>query len=291
MAVAEKLDFINPNAGPPPRPSISTELGAVWRNVWTIMGWFLGITVFSAALFYIGSPHGWGIRPTFSGPEEPLGASPAPGFLDCLYFSVVTITTLGYGDYRPESFGRIAASIEVVAGIVLMGVFVSRLVSQQLNRVARRLLKGQLNAEAQTFREKITANLELLRAHPGFLVPHTESSLLDRTSGLVQSIARYWRFEAQEPELAELLQVRAAGRLVGDLIEVLEIVAAEVRGKTRAALHPGDLRSIRNITESTLLVATVLLERVPDKSLAHSYERVAALVTEFRENLELHKIE
>jgi uncharacterized protein YjbI with pentapeptide repeats len=46
-------------------------------------------------------------------------------FLHCLYFSVVTITTLGYGDYTPINFGgKIFASIESLSGPVLLSVFI-----------------------------------------------------------------------------------------------------------------------------------------------------------------------
>lgn len=47
-------------------------------------------------------------------------------FIDYLYFSVVTITTLGYGDIVPNSpTVRIYVSIEVILGIMIMGLFIT----------------------------------------------------------------------------------------------------------------------------------------------------------------------
>ena len=44
---------------------------------------------------------------------------------DCLYFSVVTFTTLGYGDVRPlVGAGRIIAAIEAFTGVILMALFI-----------------------------------------------------------------------------------------------------------------------------------------------------------------------
>jgi Ion channel len=47
--------------------------------------------------------------------------SHAPG--DCLYFSLVTWTTLGYGDFRPTVPLRLFAAAEAVTGYVYMGLF------------------------------------------------------------------------------------------------------------------------------------------------------------------------
>lgn len=44
-----------------------------------------------------------------------------------LYFSVVTWTTLGYGDIQPLGWARLAATIEAMLGYVYLGVFVGLL--------------------------------------------------------------------------------------------------------------------------------------------------------------------
>ena len=50
------------------------------------------------------------------------------GMLDNLYFSAVTITTLGYGDYSPAGQGgRLLAGFEAVLGIVIIGLFLNSL--------------------------------------------------------------------------------------------------------------------------------------------------------------------
>ena len=53
-----------------------------------------------------------------SGPVE-------PSFWDALYFSVTTFTTLGYGDLQPIPAMRLATSIEALAGMLSMALFVS----------------------------------------------------------------------------------------------------------------------------------------------------------------------
>ena len=51
-------------------------------------------------------------------------AQAAIGFADAVYFSVVTWTTLGYGDILPRSDFRLFAAIEAIYGYVSLGVLV-----------------------------------------------------------------------------------------------------------------------------------------------------------------------
>ncbi|MGB0360084.1 MAG: ion channel [Endozoicomonas sp.] len=45
-------------------------------------------------------------------------------WLDCLYFSVVTFTTLGYGDLTPLGFSRVIAAFEAFTGSFSLALFV-----------------------------------------------------------------------------------------------------------------------------------------------------------------------
>ena len=46
---------------------------------------------------------------------------PVEGFQDCLYFSVVTYTSLGFGDQVPVSHARLIAGVEALNGLLLIG--------------------------------------------------------------------------------------------------------------------------------------------------------------------------
>jgi uncharacterized protein YjbI with pentapeptide repeats len=45
-------------------------------------------------------------------------------FVDSLYFSIVTFTTLGYGDIAPHGYMRLVAASEALVGIFLSGLFI-----------------------------------------------------------------------------------------------------------------------------------------------------------------------
>ena len=56
------------------------------------------------------------------------GAGVAPNiwkFFNCVYYSVVTFTTLGYGDITPSGFARPIAAFEAFAGAFMMALFIT----------------------------------------------------------------------------------------------------------------------------------------------------------------------
>ena len=53
------------------------------------------------------------------------GPADVKTFPELLYFNVVTILTIGYGDMTPVGWGRVVAALEAVAGMGIFGVLVS----------------------------------------------------------------------------------------------------------------------------------------------------------------------
>ena len=52
-----------------------------------------------------------------------------PSWSEALYFSVVTFTTLGYGDMVPREEYRLVAAFQAIQGYVFLGAFVGTLVA------------------------------------------------------------------------------------------------------------------------------------------------------------------
>jgi hypothetical protein len=50
---------------------------------------------------------------------------PSNNPITCLYFSIVTWTTLGYGDVRPSLDARLVAAFEALTGYFVMAVYIS----------------------------------------------------------------------------------------------------------------------------------------------------------------------
>lgn len=53
-------------------------------------------------------------------------------WLDSIYFTVVTMATVGYGDYTPKTpEGKVGAMLLILIGIGLFGTFASLLIKRQ----------------------------------------------------------------------------------------------------------------------------------------------------------------
>jgi hypothetical protein len=46
-------------------------------------------------------------------------------FMTCIYYSIVTFTTLGYGDFYPQGPGRVLAAMEALTGYLILGILAS----------------------------------------------------------------------------------------------------------------------------------------------------------------------
>jgi len=80
-----------------------------------IVGWCAALIIFSSIWYWL-----------YKGVGEIVGQQivPLKGYLNYLYFSVVTFTTLGYGDFRPIGSCKILSSIEALLGIFFVALFI-----------------------------------------------------------------------------------------------------------------------------------------------------------------------
>ncbi|TKJ42044.1 hypothetical protein CEE36_07410 [candidate division TA06 bacterium B3_TA06] len=88
--------------------------------------WALGTFVFFGLLHWLGTNATWWSLVSRGGEIKHL--------LDCLYFSLVTFVTLGFGDIWPEAWAtKILVGVEVVLGYVFLGMIVT-LIARKMGR-------------------------------------------------------------------------------------------------------------------------------------------------------------
>ncbi len=87
------------------------------------------------------------------------------GVVESLYFSVVTISSLGYGDFRPVGFGRFVAMTEVIYGLVIIALVVSKLASERTATLVRLTYTSDVEKRVKEYTEANSQkNFKLMKA-------------------------------------------------------------------------------------------------------------------------------
>lgn len=90
--------------------------------------------------------------------NEPVQRS-VKGFFDMVYFSFMTSAPSGYGDIIPFGWVRLFAILEVVCGFIILGIFISKLVSTKQDIIIEELYHISFDEKIN----KIRSALYLLR--------------------------------------------------------------------------------------------------------------------------------
>jgi Ion channel len=100
----------------------------------------IAVLIFACA-YDVLTPYGQGIATSDSKPFTDMSF----GF--GLYFSIVTVSSLGYGDLHPVGISRALACFEVLFGLAFMGIFIARITSRKLSYHVQRLYSANARAE------------------------------------------------------------------------------------------------------------------------------------------------
>ena len=85
------------------------------------------------------------------------------GFLQGIYFSVVTMSSLGYGDLQPKGWSKVLASVEVLVGLLLIGLMIAKLTSWRLSHFVSHLFVSDVRTRLKEFTSDFTELEEKLR--------------------------------------------------------------------------------------------------------------------------------
>lgn len=83
-------------------------------------------------------------------------------FLDHFYFSVITISTVGYGDITPQGWSRLFAAVEALFGLAFVGYSISQVVSARQEAMVEYLAKDRIAQTYDQCLELITNAKELV---------------------------------------------------------------------------------------------------------------------------------
>ncbi len=196
----------------------------------------------------------WGLEQAVPGSLEETYDSPGvftPG--DGIYFSVTTVTSLGYGDIRPAGAARLLAAAEVILGLSFFGVIIAKISSVKQDYILRRMYYADLiDRRLVKYADQLEEYRKLYRI--------TSNMLLDGEidPGLTTT------FHSDVPETTLFYQVHALLHEIRDLV-VFETHNGGFFGDVSDALTSRIYASIQSMMRQTVS----LVERDPDAACEH----------------------
>ena len=212
------------------------------------MLWYIGgfaiATILFGILYTCLTPHGHGIGQDF----KPLSDVTYPVGI---YFSIVTISSLGYGDMHPMGISMALASLEVLFGLGLIGIMIAKVTSQRLSYHVSRLFASDTQKRLEGIAEKFEDSVRELRAILRILdVPSQTQESDDRKSefsyGFEKSIGElrlrcvelydYISFEIERGgyfKVAPVIEMERVGKAVNGTFNTLSQLLIGMSPQTR----------------------------------------------------------
>lgn len=148
------------------------EVGIIYH-----VGFFIGVVLFCGILYYILTPGSHGIGQTditiFTG----------------IYFSTVTISSLGYGDIHPMGASKVIACIEVLLGLSSIGIMIAKVTSRRMSYRVSRLFSSDIQKHLENFVEVFeTSHEDFVEITPRFAAVYQDTpgeASIDEDGGLL----------------------------------------------------------------------------------------------------------
>ncbi len=140
-------------------------------------------------------------------------------FLTCLYFSTVTITTLGFGDISPLSaLAQIIVIIESISGIVLIGLFLNSLAQKKSQTISEQEKIKSASEKFANEKEKLLRYNKLAEQNIQFYFKYTAiitTPILKRPNGSETELNRDFTFNDLSDLFLTTLTLRDSDREPG----------------------------------------------------------------------------
>ena len=203
--------------------------------------------------------------------EGPMGAGGPASFGDCVYFSIVTFTTLGYGDLVPLGISKGLACTEVLVGIAFFGVFVAKLSSSKQSYHLAQLYARDAQERLDDFAVVLKSDGDLCRETLATLkgagkLPRSLTKVQLQVYRNVMRIRAYVSFEISNGDFLLETPIGAPARLMKRSAQLVPKVAAV--GCFPVSLHSQKQRVIaRRIIEELANMGALVRDNCEDPAL------------------------
>lgn len=168
----------------------SPDLLAGW-SLKGLIGFWLGMIFCFGLMYWLAATGIEGGLKAGNGTVQP----DLPGFGTALYFSFVTALSIGYGDVIPVGALRILAVIEGIAGLLVFGCVISKLVSRRQEELTEEIHRTTFEDRL----DRVRTNLHLVFSDLGAVqqLQAEQGALRGQMSRRLESTVRVFRGELQ----------------------------------------------------------------------------------------------
>ena len=126
------------------------------RMRWHIVFFVVAIVAFGIAY--------WLLTPCGHGIGQNLESLPEITFFKSIYFSIITVSSLGYGDMHPMGYSKAFACIEVLMGLAMIGIMIAKVTSRSMSHQISRLFSSDAQKRLDDIAAKFDASSDELEA-------------------------------------------------------------------------------------------------------------------------------
>ena len=259
-------------------------------NLLTLLLVFALVVSFLGLVYYILTPFGHGIAGN-DGPFKTLSIGQG------LYFSIVTVSSLGYGDMHPVGAAKIIACVEVLFGLAVMGILIAKITSRRLSYHVLRLFSSDAQKRLEgiaTGFEKCGSDLsnimpELVSAFektPGQSAQKNARSLLSEFQTVVVSfgsnclaLSEYFSYEIKQGDYFSIAPTNSVAR-VGEAVDRAFMVLGQLiislppQARTEA-LDRRNRQTIAQAIAAQKKVCSIISKHMTDNPCRDMFDQVA----------------
>ena len=242
-----------------------------------LIGFWVGMIVLFGAVYWLaGLSMGWGLQAGSVAVKPDL-----EGLGTAIYFSFVTALSIGYGDVIPLGALRILAVIEGIAGLLIFGSVISKLVSRRQEELTAEIHRTTFEDRL----DRVRTNLHLVFTDLGSVqqLQAEQGALPGQVVRRLESTVRVFRGELQtihdllykshvEPDEETLESILA--NLAICLQSLAEINASRPTANGHSAILDAGLRSISNLAKE---ICGECVPRVYAPALKESMDQIQEL--------------
>ena len=199
---------------PHDKPNLTSAFGrAVERASYGDLVLMAAVVLTASSLWFGFAPAGQGLQ-----------MKSRDGF-DPIYFSVVTFTTVGYGDLYPIGFGRIFALLDVIVGLAFTALLIGKVASAR----QASLLMLLHTSDTQKRLADFTEHLARLRARLADAAPDDVkeiTQILENQPRLINGIRNYLIFNTHQATVLQMGSFKALSALYRELSECFALLIA-----------------------------------------------------------------